>query len=153
MTMDCPQCGSKHCSSRWRSQPFEVAAHNDLPAGAVIAACDQELFRKTYISRLRLGTAELGLSRREVLDWVASTVLFYEGTIYFRSGAVWAIEDCEIDLAFSDADMRWLSGFMTLDVGAALPKRRPQRRILERLRLLDLAFRIAKPDLARHFGR
>ena len=55
--------------------------------------------------------------------------------------------DETIDLAFGDdGSFRWLSDFLSF--ASEPPKQKPQRRVLTRLRLIDLAFRIEHPKRA-----
>ena len=55
--------------------------------------------------------------------------------------------------------MKAMFGMLSLRTGAVrldsreITRMKPQERVLARLRLIDLAFRIARPDIARHFGR
>jgi hypothetical protein len=57
-----------------------------------------------------------------------------------------------IDRAFNDDDsFRWRSDFLRF--AETEPKQPPQARVLNRLRLIDLAFRIAKPEQARVIER
>lgn len=62
------------------------------------------------------------------------------------------VSDTAIDEAFNDdGSFRWLSDFLRF--AEMEPRQRPQARVLDRLRLIDLALRIAKPERARLIGR
>lgn len=123
---------------------------------AVYVASDGELSSLSYFRRLAVASAALKdglrLSRRDFPDWIADAIFGYEGQILWRHGGPFLVRDTAIDDAFNnDGSFRWLSGF--LDFADVPPRQRPQYRVLARLRLIDLAFRIARPDTARHFGR
>jgi len=122
----------------------------------IVVASDRELRRRSYFRRLAMATkallAELALSRREMPDWIADTIYAYRGEVVWPEGRPFNVSDTDIDDAFNnDGSFRWLSGFIRF--ADAAPRQAPQSRILDRLRLIDLAFRIARPDIARHFGR
>lgn len=50
-----------------------------------------------------------------------------------------------------DPDNRWMSDFLRSDPSGSKPSARSRK--LERVRLIDLYFRITRPKIARHFGR
>ena len=116
-----------------------------------VATCEQ-LLNLHYFARLAIATANLDMPRRKIPDWMATTIYLYDGLIVWPDGLPFLIPDTAIDDAFNDdGSFRWLSDFLKFAVRS--PRQKPQRRILPRLRLIDLAFRIDKPDIARHFGR
>lgn len=122
----------------------------------IVVASDDELTRISYFQRLAVATARLKadqeLSRREIPDWIADVIHGFEGHIVWAHGGVFLIADTAIDEAFNDdGSFRWLSGF--INFAEEPPKQRPQFRVVRRLRLIDLAFRIDRPDIAQHFGR
>lgn len=122
----------------------------------ITVASDRELRRRSYFRRLAMATralqAELDISRREMPDWIADTIYAHRGEIVSADGKAFIVADTDIDDAFSnDGSFRWLSGFVRF--AEKPPRQAPQTRVLDRLRLIDLAFRIARPDVARHFGR
>ena len=69
----------------------------------------------------------------------------FEGLIVLPGGAPFEISDTAIDDAFNnDGSFRWLSDFVSFAVRE--PKQRPQKRVLQRLRLIDLAVRISERE-------
>ena len=118
----------------------------------ILVASDQELSNTHYCHRLAIATANLGLSRREIPNWMADVIFGFDGRILWPDLRDFPITDTLIDDAFNDdGSFRWFSDFIQFK--DRFPKQRPQHRILHRLRVIDLAFRIDKPDIARHFGR
>tara|TARA_R110002110_G_scaffold415618_1_gene652474 strand:- start:7083 stop:7532 length:450 start_codon:yes stop_codon:yes gene_type:complete len=122
----------------------------------IYVASDDDLLRKSYFRRLAIASAalksELELSRREFPDWMADVIHGYEGQILWSHGGVFTVSDTAIDDAFNDdGSFRWLSDFFAFALTP--PKQRPHYGVITRLRLIDLAFRIARPDTAQHFGR
>lgn len=113
----------------------------------VIVASDAELSRRSHFQRLATATRMLCVSRREVPNWMADTIYGFRGKISWPDGKPFEIDDEDIDLSFNDdGSFRWLSGFMYF--AEYDPKQKPQTRVLRRLRLLDLAFRISNPARA-----
>lgn len=118
----------------------------------VVVASDRQLSRKSHVQRLAMATRALELPRRAIPDWIADRVFGFDGAVVWPDGEPFAISDTAIDEAFNDdGSFRWLSDFLRFAEEA--PRQRPQARVLDRLRLLDLAFRIAHPDRARLIGR
>lgn len=146
----CVKCNRVVCVPCVRSP----AGPKALPK--IYVASDDELSRKSYFRRLAIASAalkaELDLSRRDFPDWMAGVIYGYEGKILWRHGGVFVIPDTAIDDVFNnDGSFRWLSDFFRF--AEKTPKQRPQYGVIARLRLIDLAFRIARPDTGRHFGR
>jgi len=118
----------------------------------VVVASDNQLSRKSHVQRLAMATRALELPRRAIPDWIADQVFGFEGVILWPDGTPFPVTDTAIDEAFNDdGSFRWLSDFLRF--AEMEPRQRPQARVLTRLRLIDLAFRIAKPDQARLIGR
>lgn len=70
----------------------------------------------------------------------------FEGKLVWPEGTPFELP--EIDDAFGgDGSFRWLSDLIRF--AEASPRQHPQRRVLERLRLIDLYFRIKHPERAR----
>lgn len=81
-------------------------------------------------------------------NWIADVIFRYEGQITWGNGDRFVIADTAIDHAFNeDGSFRWISDF--LNFAETPPRQRPQDRVLARLRLIDLAFRIAYPERER----
>jgi len=118
----------------------------------VVLVSDSQLSRKSHVQRLAMATRALELPRRAIPDWIADQVFGFEGVIVWADGQPFDLSDTGIDEAFNDdGSFRWLSDFLRF--AEAEPRQRPQTRVLDRLRLIDLAFRIAKPDQARLIRR
>lgn len=146
----CAKCNRDVCNPCLRTQPDTGKRRR------IVVASDRELRRRSYFRRLAMATkalqAELKLSRREIPDWIADTIYAWRGEIVWPDGRPFDVSDTDIDDAFrNDGSFRWLSGFVRF--ADTVPRQAPQSRIVDRLRLIDLAFRIARPDVARHFGR
>ena len=146
----CVKCNRVVCTPCIRAKT-EVDSHPKI-----VVATDEELTRRSYFQRLAIAAAalmaEAEVSRREFPNWMADVILSYEGKVMWPHGGPFTVRDTAIDDAFNnDGSFRWLSGF--INFAEAAPRQNPQYRILTRLRLIDLAFKIDKPDVARHFGR
>lgn len=136
----CRKCGRKAC--------IPCVPQDQKPARYfVVVATDKQLLRRSYFHRLAMATKALSMPRREIPNWIADTLFNFNGRIIWPNGHPFEISDTAIDDAFfNDGSFRWLSDFMGFADEA--PRQAPQRRLLARLRLIDLAFRIAYPDRA-----
>lgn len=113
-------------------------------------ASDADLRSPRYLADLKTAVAGLGLPRRVWRDAIADAVRDHDGMILTPVGGVYAIP--EIDEHFpDDPDQRWMSAFAS--TGRDRHAGRLQRRVLERVRLVDLFFRLRHPALAATFGR
>lgn len=116
------------------------------PRKTVVVATNFELSRIWYFRRLAIATCALDLSRREIPNWIADVIFSYEGRILWPNGEEFRISDTAIDDVFgNDGSFRWISDFLKFGSLRA-PRQKPQYRIIKRLRLIDLAFRIAHPN-------
>ena len=136
-----------------------IAANDNAPPPQVVTvATDDQLRSISYFQRLAIVCADLmqsrGMSRREFLDWLAETVYFFHledgRRIEWPDGTPFPVHDCYIDDAF-EPEGRWISYLVGFE--GKLPAQKPQQRVLKRLRAIDLAVKIAFPDLAKHLGR
>lgn len=133
----CTQCGRDVC------KPCTSKPANDNKR-CIVVASDDELSRRSHFQRLATATRALGISRREIPNWIADTIYGFRGRITWPGGKPFDIDDEDIDEAFNDdGSFRWLSTFMYF--AEYDPRQKPQQRILKRLRLIDLAFRISNP--------
>lgn len=120
---------------------------NETSEKTVVMAADYQLCRTSHYQRLAIATAAMGVSRREIPNLLADAIYCFEGTIYWPDGRIYESSDTAVDDAFGDDDFRWLSDFIRF--ADQEPRQRPQRRVLTRLRLIDLYFRIKHPERAR----
>ena len=146
----CIKCNREVC------RPCVPALIGSSPKRKIVVATDDELQQLAYFRRLAIASAALmdedAVSRREFPNWVADAIFNFDGPILWPHGGAFIVRDTAIDDAFNnDGSFRWLSGFIRFAEDP--PRQAPQYRVLARLRLIDLAFKIDKPDIARHFGR
>lgn len=110
-----------------------------------------ELRDMHYYRRLWVAFNNLNVSRRDFLDELAATFRDYymdDNLVIHASGIPYDLPD--IDMVFGDdPEMRWLSLFRKSDQTGEHPN--SMSRKYERLRLIDLYFRIKYPQIARHF--
>jgi hypothetical protein len=112
----------------------------------VTVASLPELMRSSHYQRLAIATAALEFSRRKLIDEISEVLYGFEGKIVWADGRPFELPD--IDDAFGgDGSFRWLSDFIRFAEDP--PHQLPQRRIIARLRLIDLYFRIKHPERAR----
>lgn len=141
----CSKCGLDVCT------PCVPTKERDYVRTVVVASYSQ-LIRPSHHHRLALVTRDLleeyGLSRRAYADWLADTLFDENIRVIYRDGRPYIITDTLIDDVFNnDGSFRWLSDFLKFTVKPI--KLAPQKRLLERLRVIDLSIRIAFPARAR----
>lgn len=121
----------------------------EAPSGVVVAS-ESELRNPHYIRDLRAAVAAERLPRRLWRDAIADTLRDFAGAVLKADRTPWEVP--EIDDHFpEDDDQRWVSDFARpLAEGKPF---RMQGRVIERVRLIDLFFRIRHPELAATFGR
>ena len=123
-----------------------VGEKPDTSKRVVVVASDTELRRRAQYQRLAIATAALEVSRRELIDEISDVLYGFDGQVLNPNGSAFEMPD--IDDAFgNDGDFRWVSDFIRF--AEQPPRQRPQARVLARLRLIDLYFRITKPEQAR----
>ena len=116
----------------------------------VVVASDYQISRPSHLNRLAIATVERDIPRRRLADWIAEIIAKYEGDIVWATGTKFEFDDEAIYRAFGieeDSSQRWVGDFYKFAVKA--PRQVAQARIIERLRYIDLAFRIAYPERAR----
>ena len=130
-------------------RPYFIKIERSPGGGSVIVitvATARELLRVSHFQRLAIATAALEVSRRKLIDEIADVLYGFEGKLVFPEGTPFELPD--IDEAFGgDGSFRWLSDFIRF--AETTPRQQPQRRVLARLRLIDLYFRIKHPERAR----
>ncbi len=135
----------RHCGQHVWKAGSHAANDNEQLAPDIYVASDWELRRAAHYCRMAIVLGELkkslGLPRRQIADWLSDTIYSYPGRILLPDGRPYSLP--EIDDAFNnDGSFRWLSDFLRATTEP--PRQQPQRRILARLRLIDLALRIDK---------
>lgn len=112
----------------------------------ITVATARELLRFSHFHRLAIATAALEFSRRKLIDEISDVLYDFKGKLVWPDGTPYHLPD--IDDAFGgDGSFRWLSDFIRF--AEHPPHQLPQRRIIERLRLIDLYFRVKHPERAR----
>ena len=124
------------------------ANDNERPGRIVIIPKDELLARPATVRRLAMALKAMNLSRRKVPDFLADVIYGSTLTIRYADGRAFCKCGFDIDDVFTEGSMRWIGEFMRFAVRA--PKQRAQRRTLGRLRVLALAFLIARPDMMEH---
>ncbi len=119
------------------------------PARAIRSASNSELRNPLYLKDLKAAMRALALPRRAWRDAIAEAFRDFEGGFLGPGGA--RFEAPYVDDHFpDDADQRWVSAFIANDPEDGPP--RLTAKSLERVRLIDLYFRIRYPELAATFG-
>lgn len=114
----------------------------------VFVATAEQLSTPSYYRRLWLSVRNLNICRLHWMDVIADTLRDYDGVICYPNGAPYEIPD--IDEVFgNDPNMRWFGYYVESDVTGRLPATKARK--VDRLRLLDLYFKIQFPELARKF--
>jgi hypothetical protein len=116
----------------------------------VFLATDDELSGTHYYLRVWLAARNLPIGRRRWLDEIADTFRDYRGIIWAPDGKVYEVPLVD-DIFGDDADMRWMSDYLRPDMTGNAPHQFTLR--LDRVRLIDLYFKIRCPEIARHFKR
>ena len=119
----------------------------------VTVATNAELLNPHYYARLQLAARNINISRRNWYDELSSCFCGwgYSYDVQYPSGEPYPVPDDIDEVMGNDPDARWISLFLELDDTGMRP--RFHSRKLERVRLIDLYFRIKHPNIARHFGR
>lgn len=105
----------------------------------------ETLNNPSYKKRLWLAARNMNISRRNWPNVIAEAIYNFDGDIIISNGMRWPIPLVDDVLG----DPRWFSYYFEMEDDE--PRR--DVRLLERIRLIDLYFKIAHPQLARHFGR
>jgi len=134
----------------------------DLPRAAlsntvervVTLASDYQLSRQSHVHRLAIATVEREIPRRRLADWIATVLAHYEGRIVWATGVTFEFSELAIYDAFGvrkDPSQRWVGDFYKFAVRP--PAQLAQGKVVERLRYIDLAFRIAYPERAKWIAK
>lgn len=115
----------------------------------VYVATDAELRNEHYYRRLWMAVRSRDIPRRDWLDELANTFRDADVELRYCSGFPYRLP--EIDDVFDDPDMRWLSAYLCSAQDHVGPHAHSSK--FERLRLLDLYFRLRFPAVASHFGK
>lgn len=113
----------------------------------IVFVTEADKFRNTQrVKRLWLAARNMNISRREWPNVIADAIYNFDGDIMISNGMRWPIPLVDDVLG----DPRWLSYYFEEDEEGE-PLR--EVRLIERLRLLDLYFKIKHPEIVRHFGK
>lgn len=131
-------------------------ANDNKSKEVVVVACDEQLKRKSHYQRLGIAYSNLPFSRRAVPDFVNDTICDFlnsDRKIRWADGRSFVYRDEAIETAFrNELNFRWISDLIRTVTNGG-PKQSPQDRVLERMRLLDLALRIKYPSLAQNIAK
>jgi hypothetical protein len=142
----------KTCKKCWKKSFCSIIPANDRQTNTVKHVSIPEMTRPSFRPRLAIATVNLNIPRREIPNWMADSIYGFSGRVLTCCGTPFYISDAMIDDSFNgDGSFRWISDFIKM--GNLQPIRSPQKRVLLRLRLLDLSFRIVHPNIAVHFIR
>lgn len=134
----CNECGQSFC------QPSASPTENNDPRTVVVAA-DWQLLRLSHHHRLVMALLALGIPRRRVTLWLAHVIYNFKGQVIYPNGTNFGIPDIEVIFG-EDGSYRWVGDLKKFAVTP--PKQRPHLKVLPRLRVIDLGFRIAYPERA-----
>lgn len=112
----------------------------------VVIRSKEKLENPSYQKRIWLAARNMDISRREWPNVIADAIYNFDGDIMVGNGMRWPIPDVDNVLG----DPRWFSYYFEEDEEGG-PSRNV--RLLERIRLIDLFFKIKYPKIARHFDR
>lgn len=124
-------------------------SYGKAECGSVTIASNYQLARQSHVHRLAMATVARRIPRRKLADWVAEVVAKYEGKIFWASGIEFKFDEMAIYDAFDmdkDPSQRWVGDFYKFAVRP--PKQAAQDRVIDRLRFIDLAFRITYRERA-----
>ena len=116
----------------------------------VYVATHHELQCRSYYSRLWIVVKNIKISRRLWLNEMANTFRDFKGHILWKNGMPYKIP-CVDDTFGNDPDLRWMGYYLRSDNSGFYPQSLSRK--VDRLRLLDLYFRIKYPYIARHFTK
>lgn len=132
MPTKCPHCGTQ-LAEILSGSAAQTTTSVTLPA-------DHAFLRRELYQELALKVSKLPISSREVPNWIADRIFFFEGEVRHVDGHAFVLGDEEIDSAFSDPDFRWIRSFRKN--ANRLLNQQPQKRLIHRLRLIWLALEI-----------
>lgn len=117
----------------------------------VFAPRDAEIADPDNVQTLARISSGHGLARRPYLDFLAETIYWFDGDIFWSDKREFIVADTLIDDAFPDADGRCISDIWKF--AERRPRQRAQSRVLNRLRLMWIAEMIADPQVERQIRR
>ena len=110
----------------------------------IFVASTYELLLPGYLRVLASAMRRMGIGRRRWRDVVSDVLYDFKGLMLKPDCSIYVLPDVD-DVFGDDFSDRWISAFLN----AENPKL--QKRTLERVRLIDLFFRIAHPEIAATF--
>ncbi len=144
-----PICNA--CHKRYQTQCKHCQPNGDAAKPSeIVVATNEQLQRRSHVQRLAIATLALGHSRRVMINVIADVLYHYHGDLFWPDGVPYDLP--EIDEVFgNDPTFRWVSAFLNFAVET--PRQATQERVIERLRMIDLYFRIAHPDIAKRIAK
>jgi hypothetical protein len=124
----------------------KYGAANDNFTGAIISLSCEELAMEPehaalLAKRFKERANSYALSRRQLSSWLAERLYFFDGEVLNADGTTYCICSIDIDTMLNnDASYRWYSDFFKMVT--TKPKQRIQKRIVCRLRVIELALKI-----------
>lgn len=112
----------------------------------VVIEAKETLEKLSYQKHLWVAAGNMGISRRVWPNVIADAIYNFDGDIMVDNGMRWPIPLVDDVLG----DPRWFSYYLESD-DEGEPRR--EVRLIERLRLIDLFFKIKYPMIARHFDK
>lgn len=120
---------------------------------SLTVASDYELRNPLYLSDLKRAASSSAVPRRQWRDAIAYAIDRFDrqnGVVLDSEGREWEIPDVD-DVFPDDPDQRWFSTWVQTAPKAG--RARVHKNTLERVRMIDLYFKIETPDLAHGFGK
>lgn len=107
----------------------------------IIVLSNLQLLRRDIYQNIAIYVAALPIPSREVPNWIAEKIFWFEGQILWSDGRNYDVGEEDIDRAFNDdQSFRWVRSFRNR---CHIPlKQSPQKRLVSRLRLISLAIQI-----------
>lgn len=122
------------------------AANDNAAFDKIVVASNYLLSQPYYVNRLAIVVVALHIPRRKLVDWVGDKIDHYTGSIVWASGAPFTYSDTELYDVFGmerDSSQRWTGDFYKC--AQRPPIQIAQKRVLDRLRFIDIAVGAAYP--------
>lgn len=129
----CPICGSASANRN--------TGIDKQKSEKITVLSNLQLLRRDIYQNIAIYVAALPISSRDVPNWIAEKIFWFEGQILWSDGRHYDVGEEDIDRAFNDdQSFRWVRSFRNR---AHIPlKQSPQKRLVPRLRLISTAIQI-----------